>query len=161
MKLALSSAAALLTVSVVSTNGYSQDKSFKESIIGAWLITSVSDNYDNGQKRDNWGGTVGGQLTFERTGRFSQIIIGAPSPGMKTDDPRKPDAFIVAYYGTYSVDEAKKTITGKLERASYSARAGSTQVWTIQGSGDKLTLVGSERKDQHGTFKPTLEVKRP
>ena len=159
--IALSFASALLTVSLVPTNGCAQDKSFKESIIGAWVISSVSDNYDNGQKRDNWGGTVGGQLTFGRTGRFSQIIIGAPAAGMKSDDPRKPDAFIVAYYGTYTIDEAKKTITGKVERASYSARAGSTQIWTVQGSGDKLTLVGSERKDQHGTFKPTLEVKRP
>lgn len=61
------------------------------------FITSVSDNYDNGQKRDNWGGAVGGQITFGRTGRFTQIIIGPQMAAMKSDDPRKPDAFIVAY----------------------------------------------------------------
>jgi len=159
--IALLFASSLLAISLAPTIGSAQDKSFKDSIVGAWIITSVSDNYDNGQKRDNWGGVVGGQITFGRTGRFTQIIIGPQMTAMKSDDPRKPDAMIVAYYGTYTVDEAKKTITGKVERASYSARAGSTQIWTVQGNGDKLTFLGSERKDQHGTFKPTLEVKRP
>ena len=34
---------------------------------------------------------------------------------MKTDDPRKPDAMVVAYFGSYTVDEAGKKITGKIE----------------------------------------------
>jgi hypothetical protein len=42
---------------------------------------------------------------------------------MKSDDPRKPDAMTVAYYGTYSVDEAGKKINAKIEAATYSARA--------------------------------------
>jgi hypothetical protein len=80
---------------------------------------------------------------------------------MKTDDPRKPDALIVAYYGSYTVDEAGKKINGKIEAASYSPRVNMDTIWTVQGSGDKLTLIGSPRKDQHGTFSPKLEVKRP
>jgi len=80
---------------------------------------------------------------------------------MKTDDPRKPDAPLVAYYGTYTVDEAGKKVIGKIEAASYSPRANSETIWTVQGSGDKLTLIASPRKDQHGTFIPKLEVRRP
>jgi hypothetical protein len=138
-----------------------QEKSFKEMVIGAWVLTSVFDQYENGEKKDNWGGSVAGQLTFGRSGRFSQIIIGAPAAAMKTDDPRKPDAPVVAFYGTYTVDEAAKSVTLKLERASHSARAGTTQSFKVEGSGEKLTLTGSSRKDQHGTFTPKLEVKRP
>ena len=151
----------LATSFLVAAPATAQEKRFKEMMVGPWLITSLFDEYDNGQKRDNWGGPVSGQITFGRTGRFTQIIIGPAVPAMKTDDPRKPDAMIVAYYGTYTIDESAKTIAGKLERASYSARVGTTQTWTVKGTGDKLTLIGSQRTDQHGTFKPTLEVKRP
>ena len=107
------------------------------------------------------GWPVKGQITFGRTGRFTQILVGPATAAMKTDDPRKPDALTVAYYGTYSVDEAGKKINAKVEAATYSARANSEQSWTVQGSGDKLTLIGSPRKDQHGTFSPKLEVRRP
>jgi len=138
-----------------------QEKSFKESIIGAWIVTSVFDEYQNGEKKDNWGGPVKGQLTFGRTGRFTTIIIGPPVASMKSDDPRKPDALVVAYYGSYSVDEAAKKIIGKIESASYSGRVNVETAWTVQGSGNTLTLVGSPRKDQHGTFSPKLEVRRP
>jgi lipocalin-like protein len=146
---------------VLASQAPAQEKSFKEAIIGPWLISAVYDEYQNGEKKDNWGGPVQGQITFGRTGRFSQIIMGPPVASMKTNDPRKPDAPVVAYYGAYTVDEAGKKVIGKIEAASYSARAKTDTVWTVQGSGDKLTLIASPRQDQHGTFSPKLEVRRP
>jgi hypothetical protein len=151
----------VLGLALAASQASAQEKSFKEAIIGPWIITSVFDEYQNGDKKDNWGGPVKGQLTFGRTGRFTTIIIGPSVASMKTDDPRKPDALVVAYYGSYTVDEAGKKINGKIEAASYSPRVNVDTTWTVQGSGDKLTLVGSPRKDQHGTFSPKLEVRRP
>jgi hypothetical protein len=153
--------ASTLSLAFAATQATAQDKSFKEAIIGPWLITAVFDEYQNGEKKDNWGGPAKGQITFGRTGRFTTIIIGPSAASMKTDDPRKPDALVVAYYGSYTVDEAGKKVTGKIEAASYSPRANMETTWTVQGSGDKLTLIGSPRKDQHGTFSPKLEVRRP
>ena len=153
--------AATLGLVCAATQGAAQEKSFKEAIIGPWLITAVFDEYQSGEKKDNWGGALKGQITFGRTGRFTQIIIGSPIASTKTDDPRHPDAPVVAYYGSYTVDEAGKKITGKIEAASYSPRTNMETVWTVQGSGDKLTLVLSPRKDQHGTFTPKIEVRRP
>ena len=152
---------ALLGVSFTETGVLAQQKSFKEAITGAWIVTSVVDEYSNGEKRDSWGGPVKGQITFGRTGRFTQILVGPPITSMKTDDPRKPDAMTVAYYGTYSVDEAAKKINAKVEAATWSPRANTESSWTVEGTGDTLTLVGSPRKDQHGTFIPKLQVKRP
>ena len=152
---------AVLGFALSASQASAQDKSLKEAIAGAWIVTSVFDQYDNGDKKDNWGGKVNGQLTFGRTGRFTQILIGPPVAAMKGDDPRKPDAMTVAYYGTYSVDEAGKKINAKIEAATFSPRANTDTSWTVKGSGDKLTLVGSPRKDQHGTFTPNLEVSRP
>jgi hypothetical protein len=152
---------ALLGVSISGNEVLAQQKSFKEAITGAWIVTSVYDEYSNGEKRDNWGGPVKGQITFGRTGRFSQILVGPAVASMKTDDPRKPDAMTVAYYGTYSVDEAAKKINAKVEAATWSSRANTDTSWTVEGTGDTLTLIGTPRKDQHGTFIPKLQVKRP
>src|SRR5262249_6887785 len=136
-------AIALLGFSFSATETPAQQKSFKEAITGAWIVTSVYDEYANGEKRDNWGGPVKGQITLGRTGRFSQILVGPPVAAMKSDDTRKPDAMSVAYYGTYSVDEAARRISAKIEAATYSARANTDTSWTVEGTGEGLTLIGS------------------
>jgi len=152
---------ALLGMALLADQMQAQEKSFKEMITGAWLITAVFDEYQNGEKKDNWSGLVKGQITFGRTGRFTTILVGPPVASLKSKDPRKPDAKIVAYYGSYTVDEAGKKIVGKIETASFSPRANTETIWTVKGSGDKLTLVGSPLKDQHGTFSSNLEIRRP
>ena len=99
-------------------------------------------------------------FSFDAAGRFSQIIIGDAQPAMKTPDPRKPDAPVVAYYGNYTVNEGAKTIAVKVDAGSYSPRAGSELTWTVEIKGDTLSLVGSPRKDQEGTYTPRVELKR-
>ena len=138
-----------------------QDKSFKESIIGAWLVTSVADVGENGQSSDRWKGQTTGQITLGRTGRFTQILVGPAVASMKSDDPRKPDRLIVAHYGTYTVDEAAKKINYKIEVSGYSPRVKTDGSWTVEGKGEKLTFNGSQRKDGEGTFTPKIQVQRP
>ena len=62
---------ATLGLACAATQATAQEKSFKEAIIGPWIITAVFDEYQNGEKKDNWGGPVKGQITFGRTGRFT------------------------------------------------------------------------------------------
>jgi hypothetical protein len=82
---------------------------------------------------------------------FTRILIDRAFDNIDKRDPRKPDAMIVAQVGSWSADEAGKKINAKIEAASYSPRAGMDTSWTVQGSGDTLTLVGAPRTDQHGT----------
>jgi hypothetical protein len=126
---------AILSLALAS-DASAEQKSLKEAIVGP------RGHHLNGEKRDNWGGPVSGQLTFGRTGRFSTIIIGPSGASMKTDDPRKPDALIVAYYGSYTVDEAGKKINGKIEGASYSARFNMDTTWTVHPTTPLPRLVG-------------------
>jgi hypothetical protein len=155
------SAIAALGLAVLPGIAVSQQKSLKDAIIGSWSITSVFDQYENGKKNNPWGAGLKSSLVFDGAGRFSQIIIGEPQPDMKTADTRKPDALIVAYYGSYTVNEGNKTIAIKIDGHSYSPRAGTQQTWTVAAiKGETLSLVGSPRKDQEGTFSPHLELKR-
>jgi len=140
--------------------GLAQEKGFKEMITGPWTVTSVVDERPDGKKVETWNGPVTGQLTFGRTGRFTQIIVGPPIASMKGNDPRKPDALVVAYYGSYTVDEAGKKINAKILGGGYSARVNTEISWTVQGSGDNLVLIGSPRSDASGPFSPKLEVTR-
>jgi len=134
-------------------------QSLKSAVVGSWLVTSVVDQYDSGEKVNNWG-KAKGNMTFDAAGRFSQIIIGDAQPGLKTPDPRKPDAPVVAYFGTYTVDEAKKTLSFNIEAASYSARVGAAFPSSFEVKGDVMTVVSGARKDQRGQFRPMIELKR-
>jgi hypothetical protein len=144
---------------VCALPGLAFGQSLKSALVGTWLVTSVADQYDSGQKMNHWG-TVRGNLSFDAGGRFSQIIIGDTQATLKSPDPRKPDAPVVAYYGTYAVNEAAKTVSFTIEAASWSARAGTTNTGNIEINGDVMTLIGSARQDQMGTFRPRLELKR-
>jgi Lipocalin-like domain len=136
----------------------SQQKSLKDAVVGSWSLTSVLDQYESGKRINHWG-AVKGNITFDADGRFSQIIVGDAQPAMRTPDPRKPDAPVVAYYGSYTVNEGN-TVSFKIEGASYSARVGAPFTSTVEINGDAMTLIGSPRKDQVGTFTPRLELKR-
>jgi hypothetical protein len=151
---------ALLGLSVFPGTAVCQQKSLKDTIVGSWIITSVIDRYENGKEKNPWGTGVKGTIVFDGTGRFIQLIIGEAQPAMKTPEPRKPDALTVAYYGSYTLNEGDKSIAMKVEGATYSDRAGTQQSNTVTMKGDTMTLVGSSRKDQEGTFSPRLELKR-
>jgi hypothetical protein len=137
-----------------------QQKSLKEQLVGTWVYVSVYDQYEDGKKTHSFGTGVKGSLTFDGNGRFSQIIVGEARPELKTNDPRRPDALVVAFYGTYAVNEAEKTYSTRIEAAAYSARVGTEFKVAVTINGDTLRYVGSPRKDQVGTFSPHAELKR-
>jgi len=152
------SAVAALGLALLPSSVVAQQKSLKEQVFGTWSITSVFDHYEDGKKEATFGVGVKGALSFDGNGRFMWTIIGEKRAELKSDDPRRPDAFIVAYIGTYAVEG--NVIKMHAERAQNSARDGADMTFTVTGSGDALTLVGSSRKDQKGTFTPHLDVAR-
>jgi len=158
--LAVISAVALLWAAPLGAS-WAQEKPLKDAIAGAWAIVALTDEYDTGKKNNPWGAGLKGRIMFDGAGQFSQIIIGEKQESMKSPDPRRPDALAVAFFGSYAVNEGDKTIVMKLERGSNSSRDGSEQKLTVKSStGDTLVLVGSPRKDQHGTFSPIFELRR-
>jgi hypothetical protein len=154
------SAIAVLGLVVLPNIAMARHKSLKDSILGSWLVVSVSDKYDDGHTVNPWGSGMKGNFTFDNAGRFTQILIGEADQTMKSPDPRKPDAIALAYFGSYTVSDADKVISLHVDGATNSMRAGSDQKFTLTMKGDAMTLAGSQRTDQQGKFSPTLEVKR-
>lgn len=160
LRIVISALILIAGLAILPRLGLTQHKPLRDALVGTWSLVAVVDEYESGKKLNNWGPGVKGNISFDPAGRFSQIIIGDAQPALKTPDPRKPDAPVVAYYGSYTVDEGAKTITFRLEAASYSARASTSLVSTVAINGDVMTTVGSQRKDQEGTFRPRLEFRR-
>lgn len=149
-----------LGIVLLPNSAISQPKSLKDQLVGTWLYTSVYDQYEDGKKNHTFGAAVKGQLMYGADGRFAQLLIGEPRPDLKTDEPRRPDAFVVAYYGTYTVNEAEKSVSYRIEGAANSLRVGANFKNALTIDGDTLKFVGSPRKDQIGTFSPHLEMRR-
>ncbi len=149
-----------LGTAVPSNLASARQRSLKETIIGTWAVTSVSDQYHDGTKSHAWGTGIKGNLTFDPNGRFSHILIGEKEPNVESDDPRRPDSLVVAYFGSYTVNETDKVVSLWIERGTNSRRDGEGQMWVVTMRGDTLGLIGSPHNDSQGTFSQHLELKR-
>lgn len=151
----------LVAIALVFAPGFatSQQKALQQALVGTWIYTSIVDVYEDGKRNNPWG-TPRGSIVFDSTGRVSSILIGDVQPALSGADPRKPDAFVIAYFGTYSVDEGAKSLMTKIDAASHSARTGAQFTSSIDLAGDTMTIIGGTRKDQNGTFNPRSELRR-
>jgi len=112
-----------LGLALLPGGALAQQKSLKEQLIGTWTFVSALDVHPDGRKTDRWGPNPKGVLMFDANGRFSQFITRSDIPKFKapTIDKGTPEEFkaslmnIVASFGTYSVDEANKSFSTRVE----------------------------------------------
>jgi hypothetical protein len=160
-KLVLGSLALLsLGWSVVPHTAFGETPSLRDSLIGTWTITAVNNHYEDGTIKTVFGTGVTGRYVFGRDGLFSETIIGEPRGDLKSADPRRPDAYIVVNLGRYTVDDANRTISYKIDRAAYSPRNGSERSLIATVQGDTATLVTAKIKDEFGIFSFEADVTR-
>ena len=113
--------AALLCTGVVfgASHAPAQQKSLKEQVVGTWLIVSVDNTAPDGKKSQTFGPNPKGLLIFEANGQYSQIIVNPDVPKFKVNNrlkgtPEENTAAVhgtTANFGTWTIDEASKTIT--------------------------------------------------
>jgi hypothetical protein len=123
-------------------------QSIKDQIVGAWTFVSAVDVYPDGRKDDRWGANPKGVFIFDKSGRYAQFISRSDLPKIAAGraDKGTPDenskilAGLVASFGTYTVNEADKTVTTKVEGGSYPNLIGAEQKRLI------LSLTGDELK---------------
>jgi hypothetical protein len=118
-------------------------KSLKDQIVGAWDFVVAEVTAPDGKKSFPFGETPKGVLVFTPEGRFAQIHIASDVPKIASNNRLTGTAEeyaeimrrSVSVFGTYTVDEAKKTVTYNIVSASFPNWQGEAQVRTI----DKLT----------------------
>ena len=104
-----------------------QQKSIKDEIVGTWTLVAVNAERADGSKGEPFGPNPKGTIIFTGDGHFSLVQLRAELPRIAANDRAKATAEeaqaivdgSIAYYGTYTVNEAEKTIAPKLEGGTY------------------------------------------
>ena len=110
--------------------GLGQEKSLKEQIVGSWTLVQAVDTNADGTKTNPWGVNPKGVYMFSPNGRFAQMLFHTDLPKIDnrmggTPDQNKAIAQgVIAMYGSYTVDEANKTINVKFEGSSFAKFVG-------------------------------------
>lgn len=99
--------------------------SLKDEIAGTWILVSNSDKNSDGRLK--WGEHPDGSLILAADGRYSLIIVRSDIPAFAANTADKgtaeENALVVrgsiANFGTYSVDESKRTFTTNIEGSTY------------------------------------------
>src|SRR5213595_1292796 len=143
MKLSTIAAGLLaLALSVIAATAQS-GKSLKDQIIGTWNFVVAEVTAPDGKKSYPFGETPRGILIFTPDGRFAQIHVAGDVPKIASNNrmtgtPEEYAAIMrrsLSVFGTWTVDEDKKTVTYNIVSSSFPNWEGEKQTRTI----DKLT----------------------
>jgi hypothetical protein len=136
-------AAALLALALSASAAAQSANSLKDQIVGSWNFVVAEATSPDGKKSFPFGDTPKGILIFTADGRFAQIHVAGDVPKIASNNRMTgtPEEYAgimqrsLSVFGTYTVDEAKKTVTYNIVSASFPNWEGEAQTRTI----DKLT----------------------
>ena len=132
-----------IAFALAATPAAAQQKSLRDQLVGTWNFVVAEVVAPDGKKSFPFGETPNGILIFTPGGQFAQIHTASDLPKIASNNrlTGTPDEYStimrrsISLFGTYSVDEEKKTVTYNIVSSSYPNFAGEAQMRTI----DKLT----------------------
>ena len=140
-KLTMSTMTALcLGFALLPGNAVSQQKSLKEQLVGTWTFVTSADAQKDGAKVDRWGPNPKGMLVFDANGRYVLVINRSDLPKFASNRVDQGTAAenkavmqgLIVLFGTYSVNEADKTIITQVEGGSFP---------NLHGMGQKRIII--------------------
>lgn len=102
-----------------------QGSSIKDQLVGTWIYVSSTGKREDGSAVQR--PSLQGAVTYLADGRFHFITTRTDSPKYASSDPSRPSpeeamavaSGSIAYTGTYTVDEASKTIHANIETSTF------------------------------------------
>jgi Lipocalin-like domain len=136
-----------LALTLPSGSAISQQKSMKKQLVGTWTFVSSTTKLPDGSPA--WGTNPKGLLIFTANGHFSSQIVRSDLPKFASNNraqgtPEENKAVVqgtIGTFGTYTVDEAKKTYKLKFEGSSFPNRVGTEQTRPFTITGDELKVT--------------------
>lgn len=118
------------------------------SLLGTWRLTSYEARDSEGRVQHPLGKNVSGLLVYDGGGNMSAHVMRNDRPFFAAKDPaRGTDAELRAafedygsYFGTYTIDQAKQTVTHHVQDAWYPNWIGHDQVRHFKFDGTRLLL---------------------
>jgi hypothetical protein len=135
--LGVSIAAAL---AVLPSGAFAQQKSIKDQLVGAWTLLLVDGIDAEGTHKPLYGPNPDGSMIFTSNGRYAVEVlrtINRPrfaSNNRDTGTAEENKAAVqgaLAYFGTYTVDEAGKMLFQRIEGSTFPNQEGTRQGFKI------------------------------
>src|SRR5436305_5518047 len=119
----------------VLSGSAAQQPSLKEQLVGSWTAVSLVQANKDGSNLQRFGAHLKGVTVFDADGRFFVMFARSNLPNIASRDPMRTTPAeskaimegSIAYFGTYSVDEANKRITLRIEASTLPNQVGSEQ----------------------------------
>ncbi len=139
--------ALVIAVGLLTGDAVAQQKTIKEQLVGTWSFVSGTGKLADGSPA--WGSNPKGLLIFTDNGRYSSIIVRSDLPKFASKNrmqgtPDENKAAVhgsIGSFGTYTVDEGKKTFSIKFEGSTYANLAGTEQTRPVVITGDELKIT--------------------
>jgi hypothetical protein len=133
------SAMTTLALALLPSNSIAQQKSLKEQLTGTWIVVSADATAADGKKEQLYGPNPKGILVFDASGQYAQIIVRPDIPKFKVNNrlkgtPEENAAAVqgsTATFGTWTVDEASKTINVRYAGSLLPNQAGTDSKRTV------------------------------
>src|SRR5215468_664987 len=127
----------------LSPGNAAAQQSLRDQLVGTWTFVVAEITAPDGAKSFPFGETPKGILVFAPDGHFAQIHIASDVPRIASNNRLNGTAEEYAaimrrslsIFGTYTVDEAKRTVTFAIVSSTFPNQQGQSQIRTI----DKLT----------------------
>lgn len=130
----------------------------RSDLIGAWALASVTEVYDDGERKDELGPSPTGYLCYTADGFVSATLGDSTRPSSEASDPQSaiPAEYasmarkFIAYAGHYAVDETTGIVTHHMEVSLFTNWVGQAQERKVVVTGDTLTITASPRTAADG-----------
>lgn len=148
----LSAVGIVATLLFATSTGWAQQKAGKvqQQMTGSWSLASVVVEQD-GKKIEPYGPNPKGMLIVNGDGHFSLINLRPDLPKIASNNREKQTAQenkaisegILAYFGSYTVDEKDSTVSVKIDGSSFPNWNGVEQKRKVTVSKDELKWVNA------------------
>ena len=145
ISLVTSTAIALLGVTALSSNSVAQEKTLKQQIQGPWSLVSCNNTNEKGEKQ-----------AFCTNPRGIMILAGNGNYAGTTIAGGRKDANapgVADNFGTWSVNEADKTLIRRFVGAIDPANEGKDVKLNISLNGEEMRLTGDFRGHIDSTYR--------
>lgn len=119
-----------------------------KDLVGAWMTVSITSQHGD-KKIELFGSNPKGIQIFDASGRFAIIAMRGDLPKVASnnrqtqtaEESQKIALGSIAYYGSWTANDADKTLTVKIEGDTFPNFAGTEQRRRFEISGDQLTIT--------------------
>ena len=143
------SATTALGLALLAGSAVGQQKTLKEQVSGAWTIVSTEQTAADGKKNQMFGANPKGILVLHPSGQYVQMIVRPGVEKFKANSrvqgtPEENTAAMLATtanFGTWSIDEASKIITVRIEGGLFPNQVGTESKRTVSVTGDEMKIT--------------------